>query len=379
MQKLFILSPFCSDASSTWMSPGRSRKLHQLSDLVVNCNFSPLLYNTCPIKYLPLDSSLRVIQCCRYNFWLLRFVELFFNGCIASYSLRNANVLRFVIYNSRLAEFIFFFPILMVNRRKIKLCIQFEDLPSARLSKSGIRGRLDKFVTQFLLDRANCATAVSETVKHTLLKQYRFHSSRVIIFPPLVDPAYLNLISKRKPPFSNSSIAIMYAGGYGPEKGVQTLIDAFINLNSSNFTLHLYGPVPEELRKMYSSVKNMFIHGQVALNDLYFAYSQADIVVNPHQVIKNASHIFPFKIIEILASGCLPLLTRMPGLELFDVPAVCFFNDSTSLTDKLLKSSALFQANSSSLRKTFDIVNISHNPVIFKNYFKEFWVRCSYI
>ena len=79
--------------------------------------------------------------------------------------------------------------------------------------------------------------------------------------------------------------------------------------------------------------------------ELFQLYTTADVVVNPHSTILNPDHVFPFKLIETVASGALPLTTPVPGSEDLGLPAECFFTDVEGLTMKLDNAPFIWKSN----------------------------------
>ena len=104
-------------------------------------------------------------------------------------------------------------------------------------------------------------------------------------------------------------------------------------------------------------------------------YSNTNTVLehlNHNTVISSDALIFPFKTIEILLSGSLPLLTPMPGLKQFKIPSDCFFDDSVSLYHKLLNSKQLYIQNKDSIKKLASHLRTFSDPSSFSNRLKGF-------
>ena len=88
-------------------------------------------------------------------------------------------------------------------------------------------------------------------------------------------------------------------------------------------------------------------------NELYKAYSKADIIVNPHLRVKNNSFIFPCKNIEILASGALPLFSNYSFINepSLNIPEKYFYKSNPELVDLLNKSKDLWLSESKQIKK----------------------------
>ena len=370
---IFIIAPLCDQKSSKWFSTGRHRKLSQLFNSLtsLNCNFN--LFSTAPSRtgsYLGHS----YVRCCSFDALYLRYIQLFFSGIFFGFKFlfMNRNNINLWLYNSRFPEFIFLLPIKLLNYRKTKIFIQFEDLPFARKQNFGIRGLLDALSTYVLSLIFSCCSVASKSMEQTLVSRYRFNSRSIIIFPPLADELYLSALSKRHEPLSSNIVNVMYAGGYSEEKGIYNLLNAFSALPVEKFSLNLYGPVPQPLSRRLSKIANIVIHGLVDELHLFQAYANSDVIVNPHKVISSEALIFPFKTIEILISGSFPLLTPMPGLKQFKIPSDCFFDDPTTLYDKLLNSKQLYIENKESINELSLHLRTFSDPSAFSNRLKGF-------
>jgi len=357
---IHIIAPFCQSDVSPWFSPGRERKLSQLSSILhaIDLNYSEL--NTCPE---PVSAGQPTVQqLCSSNWWLLRLLQLL----CASIRLRLGGTKvgqshYLWLYNTRLSEALVALLLRSWSKQPSRLILQLEDLPAARRANAGTRGWLDRCSLQILSRRASAACCVSETVAQAFHQLSGFPRERIYIFPPLLEDSFLDKISKRHSPFSKSSIRVLYAGGYDIEKGVADLLYAFCSLKNPHYVLDLAGPVPEGLRQKLNNSQTIQIHGVLPLPALFDLYCQADIVVNPHRPIRQSNYVFPFKTIEILASGALPLCTPMPGLETYPIPNDCLFNNPEGLLNRLTNAKDIWEKHKKTLHALAAKVRHEHS------------------
>ena len=264
------------------------------------------------------------------------------------------------LYNTRFAEGLVAFA-LILRMPKLKLVLQLEDMPAARLANSGLRGWLDGISTFLLSRHAHSVFAVSIPVAQAFNRITRFPLGHISLLPPLLDDSYQDQLAKRTSPFSNSIYTIVYAGGYSSEKGVDDLICAFRQLRPKLYRLLLLGPIPDKLKASLTGIQDITILGMVPDRILFSSYVNADVIVNPHRPILNSGHIFPFKLIEIMASGSLPLSTAMPGLDSYGLPGECLFSGSTELAAKLSDAPAIWARNRSQLKDLATRVRQRHS------------------
>jgi glycosyltransferase involved in cell wall biosynthesis len=346
--KIFYVGAFAEDTSSAWFSLGRVRKVQQVVSALSALGHQPEFLNIAPLRLdsISLGGSLFLVkQLCSTSMLPLRFFQLFYNSTfffISGSSYPSHTVIW--IYNTRLAESIVAFVALLI-RPELSLVLQLEDLPSARAANHGLRGRLDRLSTAWMSRRADCVFAVSEQVARAYSYLVKVPSDSVTVLPPTLDPHFLQLAQERNHPFSSSSIQIFYAGAFSEEKGVEDLINAFLAVRSPRYKLLLAGSAPDSLVQAHRLNHSICFLGIVSNQELFSLYTSADVVVNPHRPILNPNHVFPFKLIETVASGALPLTTQVPGAEDLGLPAECFFHDVVGLTMKLDNAFALWNSN----------------------------------
>jgi glycosyltransferase involved in cell wall biosynthesis len=354
-----MVAPFCFDLNSVWHSPGRSKKLHQVQQLLHSFSFTIFRINTAP-QTCPSDQY-PVLQLSRATSPLLRFIQGLLTA-ILFLKRRPSNFSPSIIwiYNSRFSEalvsilFFFCFP-------SARVYVQIEDLPGARIQNSGFRGLLDLLSLFILVARADHIFTVSKPVSLKLCQITNVNPSHISLLPPLLSPCYLDVVRQRSIPFSSRNCTILYAGGYGNDKGVRELISAFLNIDLPYAILQLAGSVPDEILNICSSCPRVDVLGYLSDFELYSRYATADILVNPHSVTKHSDFIFPFKLIEYASSGCLVFTTRMPGTELLELPEVCFFDSINELAIKLSSARIIWARYNHRLQRTANNLRNSYS------------------
>jgi glycosyltransferase involved in cell wall biosynthesis len=344
---VLFVAPFTYSGDSPWYSPGRFQKILQVETLLCSLSFSIFRINTAPDVIT--DTQFPHLQLTTLTHPLPRLIHSI--ASIFIFLLRRpfrSKVAGLWVYNTRLSEVLIALCILLFFP-SITLYLQVEDLPGARKQNAGLRGFLDLLALYILIPRSNHIFVVSHVVGQSLHTLLRRNLRNLSVLPPYLSIGFLNSVKQRSLPFSRPTTTILYAGGYGEEKGVRQLIDAFSRLHSSDFVLQLVGSVPDSVASPLRSHHCIHLVGQVSNTHLYQLYSQADIVVCPHTVWKLSSYLFPFKLIEYAASGALPFFTRMPGVEVLGLPSVCFFDTVEQLTVKLIESDLIWNQHRYSL------------------------------
>lgn len=231
------------------------------------------------------------------------------------------------LYNGYAFESLF-----AVAIRKMTSCpivLEFEDWHFSRG-----RGFNPKPYIDFVTWRKAMSVAThAYTVNAELAKKVARYSVPTNLLPGIV-PATLAAIACNSPPFTHeqSLLKIGFFGGLSAEKGVDTLLE-LIELLPAGFQLLMSGSGPLEgaLRdKAERFPDRLAFHGRVSDDRLYELISECDVILNPHHPIAAMSNgIFPFKVIEAIASGRVLVSTSVPGDGLEDLlQGVRFYDGS---------------------------------------------------
>ena len=111
---------------------------------------------------------------------------------------------------------------------------------------------------------------------------------------------------------------IMYAGGVYARYGLDTLVKAFIQLDSQTCKLVIYGSgaFVNELEEYYcAKYPNIKYMGVALTSDIIKAELKADLLINPRPTKEDfTKYSFPSKNIEYMASGTPLVTTKLPGM-----------------------------------------------------------------
>jgi glycosyltransferase involved in cell wall biosynthesis len=243
------------------------------------------------------------------------------------------------VYNCHFTDLLVIAPALWLRRKRFPLVVQLEDLCGARAFNSGWKQPLERLATAMLLSRASLLLVPSSGMFGALPSRWRFFPKASGLFPPSLSSTFLVAVAYRPEPFSRVRLRMVYAGGHGAEKGTDLLVKAFRAAGNPRLELHLYGgPYPLE----FAEIQGVVVHGSASAEELAMAYASADICINPHQKIRQLSHVYPCKNIEILASGALPLMSKYCHADTFLVPKECLFSDVIELTQILKKPEEIY-------------------------------------
>jgi glycosyltransferase involved in cell wall biosynthesis len=351
--KVFYVAAFAQASDHAWFSLGRMRKVGQVLSTLRDLAFQVHILNIAPFVVATIEaggSPVSLTKLCSTSFLPIRFLQLFANTIFLILSIEPSDSGSILwLYNTRFAESTVALAALLL-RPQLRLVLQLEDLASAREANHGLRGALDQFTTSCLSRRANKVFAVSEAVARSFSLTTQFPLESIQILPPALDSLFCMLAAERREPFSTPHYTILYAGSFTREKGVFDLIEAFQSLGPIDAHLILVGSAPDLLRQSHKNQSRIFFTGVISNEELFKLYASCDVVVNPHRKILNPHYVFPFKLVETVSSGALPLTTPVPGSETFGLPADCFIEDIQDLRVKLSHAPQLWRQHRESLQ-----------------------------
>jgi len=212
----------------------------------------------------------------------------------------------------------------LTKRFGARLVLQFEDWLFSR-RRWHPKPMLDFIAWRFLLPAPTVCLAVNESLS---AREHRRSGCPVVLCPGVVSDELVEVCRRRRP-FSREGAptVIGYFGGLSAEKGADIVLD-LIRLSRGRFTFHVCGagPLASAFANLGAEGHAVHFHGRVDDETLLTLISECDVLVNPHASIeKMGNGVFPFKVIEYVASGRLVISTELPAISMKEIhEAICF-------------------------------------------------------
>jgi glycosyltransferase involved in cell wall biosynthesis len=168
------------------------------------------------------------------------------------------------------------------------------------------------------------APSVCLAVNDPLLERERQRSGCPVMLCPGVVSDELELACKRRQPFEGGPGArtvIGYFGGLWTEKGADVVLD-IIRRCGDRFEVHVCGagPLAGGFQTLSDASAHVHFHGRVDDATLFDLISRCDVLLNVHASIeKMGNGVFPFKVVEYVASGRLVMSTELPAMSMHEV------------------------------------------------------------
>ncbi len=249
------------------------------------------------------------------------------------------------LYNAYAFESLFALTV-----RKLADCpvvLEFEDWHFSRSRGLNPKPYIDYLLWRFTVKYFDHVFAVNDF----LADKMRQFTSQVTLLPGIV-PYRLEQISISKPPFNgdDAQIKIGYFGGLTQEKGADLILRLARKL-PNGYCLEVTGGggmEPDFIKASSSNPVSLRYHGKVSDVRLYELIAECDVILNPHShIMEMHNGVFPFKVVEAIASGRLLISTPLPDTSLESVLQGVHFveNDCDAILAAVIDAKAIYQAN----------------------------------
>lgn len=239
------------------------------------------------------------------------------------------------IYNSYAFEARF--ALLLERLAGCRIVLEIEDLPRARRrGLLNIKPMLDSRYFSIVQRRAALVTCVNQTI------QANMSPTPTLPLPYIMSP-FVRLNGRE--PFQTAPFTLGYFGHLSAEKGA-SIFSPLSTAIPSNWQILVSGrgPLAGELHACAArSEGRMKFFEDVPDEKLYELLTECDVAVNPHASIHSMGEgVFPFKVLEAVASGRLVISTALPPCG-FDLQHnVMYFNGTLDGLCKALESAPEF-------------------------------------
>lgn len=173
----------------------------------------------------------------------------------------------------------------------------------------------------FLMRRVDLVVAINSNLSN-ILKESGINSDKIIIVPNAINTTLINANKKITVTNSGDSVNQLHFGYIGtltPHEGIDLLIKAFINFNEKykRGKLFIYGNgiEGENLKRLSLVNSNIHFMGGIKPQDVFKAFSNIDVIVNPRYKNKLTDSVTPLKPLEAMAYEKLFIGSDVGGIK----------------------------------------------------------------
>jgi glycosyltransferase involved in cell wall biosynthesis len=225
------------------------------------------------------------------------------------------------------------------KRYKTRTVLAFEDWHFARNRGLNPKPYLDWLCWRLALKHLDSGSAVNSKLRDILVS-FEIPTN---LLPGIVTTS-ISDINKNFPPFKMDKVTIGYFGGLCEEKGADVLLRLAKNVDDNiHFIITGNGVLQPEFERLQKEMPKRFkFLGSVSEAALIAAMSQVDVIINAHHINDG---VFPFKIIEALASGRLLMSTELPmrGHECFSEAIQFYDGNEAKLLSMVINARVLYE------------------------------------
>jgi len=167
------------------------------------------------------------------------------------------------------------------------------------------------FLETFCMFLADHIIAINQNLKIELQNRFVLKKRKITVVQNAVD---LDQVIDSK--FNRSELVFGYIGTLSPIEGLDLLISVFKKLEIPNKLLIFGGGIDQEkLRKLSKGYNNIIFKGKVSNSEIFNAYDQIDVVVNPRKSRYLTNSVTPLKTIEAMAYKKLVVASDVGGMK----------------------------------------------------------------
>jgi len=243
------------------------------------------------------------------------------------------------IYNGYAFENLF---CLNINKKiNTPVILEFEDWHFSRSRGLNPKPYIDYILWRLNIKNINFSFGVNDNLTNKM-SDYGVESSLLLGVVPEKLLELCNGIDSE--PFANDIIRVGYFGGLSNEKGVDVLIEVLKRIPTGyKFIVSGAGALEMELQRLANKYsEKLEFHGRVSEAKLYQLISSVDVILNPHSPISDmAGGVFPFKVVEAIASEKLLISTHLPSANVSNLlDGVEFYDGSAQGLSTAIENSA---------------------------------------
>lgn len=220
-------------------------------------------------------------------------------------------------------------------------------LTKSHQTGKGIRSLIEKMLFRielYVAKRADKIVVISEGLKDEMEKA-GIHSDHIEVIKNAVNTSWIEQQRMKvvEDPGENEVLVFGYIGTLTSHEGIEFLIDAFENIASAHphCKLKIFGKGIrlEGIKSKLDLCPNATYEGALDPSEVYKAYQQVDVIVNPRHKNKLTDSVTPLKPLEAMAYEKLFLGSDVGGIQELVEDGVTGYlfkaDDETDLVSKL--------------------------------------------
>lgn len=334
----------------------RLKNLFKQHSLNLNIEITNIIFSkkrsSCIENY---NESIKQVHLLYSKYNIFRILLFYLNGLSLVNKLfdRNKTNLMFIYKEINLLNSIF---IIYARLKGYKIIIDItEDEEALYINKKNIinyfKHKINIKLFNLLKNLPDLYITISEELKNKIITKTK-SKKKVILIPPLIDPdEFKSVINKTK--HLNKIFTLFYGGSFGEKDGLTYLVKAIKILKDSGYNLvvNLSGKGhKDDLELLIHQIKyngldnNFILHGYLNREEYLSLMNNADVLCMNRVDTEYSNSGFPFKLIEMLATGNIVISSRLKSIEHYFTDQEIVFVEPENEVDLANKISSIIDS-----------------------------------
>jgi glycogen(starch) synthase len=169
----------------------------------------------------------------------------------------------------------------------------------------------------YCMKRATHVVAINESLKKEIVNR-GISPDKITVVGNAVDIDFINSQKEKCKSNLTNEINFGYIGSISPIEGLSSLVKLFKE-KLTGYKLMIYGNGKEsEIKKLVDEINdsyNIHYYGAINRNEVYKAYENIDVIVNPRVKLKITDSVTPLKPLEAMAFGKVVIASDVGGMR----------------------------------------------------------------
>ncbi len=169
----------------------------------------------------------------------------------------------------------------------------------------------------YCMKRATHIVAINDRLKNEIINR-GIAPDKITVVGNAVDIDFITHQKGRSNPNLNIEISFGYVGSISPIEGLSYLVSLFRDKFTAN-KLIIYGTGKEsEVKKLIQEINdapNIHFVGAIKRTEIFRAYNNIDVIVNPRVKLKITESVTPLKPLEAMAFGKIVIASDVGGMK----------------------------------------------------------------
>lgn len=282
-----------------------------------------------------------------FNFPLVRLISKYWNLHKELKKIKNDEPAIVFIYAIH-SPFLKAVYNLKKRNSNIKTCLIVPDLPQFMSTNSNVFFKILKFIDSKLIKKYLEAIDSFVLFSDQMSDFIEFKNKPWTRIEGIYLPLKNSILEVKE-----SDNVILYTGSISERYGIKNLVDAFLNIEVSNYQLWICGDgdYKDSIVKIAEFNNKIKYLGQLPFNKIQQLQKKATVLVNPRTSEgEYTKYSFPSKTMEYLASGTPTIMNRLPAIPEDYYPFI-FFTENESIDELKNKIIEVCQKDSKDLEE----------------------------